>query len=40
MLVFLGMMTLLTAGGVFLAERRDRPLRRAERDAAAAEANG
>ncbi|VXC91594.1 hypothetical protein [Sphingomonas sp. AX6] len=28
---FIVVMTLLTAGGVFIAEKRDRPLRRAER---------
>ncbi len=33
---FLVVMTLLTAGGVFIAEKRDRPLRRAERLANAA----
>lgn len=34
---FIVVMTLLTAGGVFIAEKRDRPLRRAERLAREAE---
>lgn len=34
---FLVVMTVLTAGGVFIAEKRDRPLRRAERLAQEAE---
>ena len=34
---FLIVMTVLTAGGVFIAEKRDRPLRRAERLARDAE---
>lgn len=34
---FLVVMTLLTAGGVFIAEKRDRPIRRAERQARDAE---
>ena len=28
---FIVVMTVLTAGGVFIAEKRDRPVRRAER---------
>jgi hypothetical protein len=34
---FLVVMTALTAGGVFIAEKRDRPVRRAERLARDAE---
>lgn len=34
---FIVVMTLLSAGGVFIAEKRDRPLRRAERLAREAE---
>ena len=34
---FLVVMTALTAGGVFIAEKRDRPLRRADRLAREAE---
>ena len=34
---FLVVMTVLTAGCVFVAEKRDRPVRRAEREAREAE---
>lgn len=34
---FLVVMTILTAGGVFIAEKIDRPIRRAERAAREAE---